>query len=75
LTTAVSIFLRNRSSLANIIADAIKKNDDRAVTIIPKFEDIAKTVVPLLKKGDIVLTLGAGDITKAGALILDEIAK
>jgi UDP-N-acetylmuramate--alanine ligase len=60
---------------AKLISEAVMKNDTRDVVIIPKFEDIAKTIVPFLKKGDIVLTLGAGDITKAGALILSEILK
>jgi UDP-N-acetylmuramate--alanine ligase len=56
-----------------LIRDSIQRCDGREATIIPRFEDIPRTVVPSLRKGDVVLTLGAGDITKAGSLILKEI--
>ena len=55
---------------SQLIADAIKKHEGRDVTVISRFEDIPSVVVPLLKDGDIMLTLGAGDIYKAGPLIL-----
>jgi len=45
------------------------------VQIIEKFEDIPSVVASAVREGDIVLTLGAGDIYKAGKMILDEIAK
>lgn len=53
-----------------LIADAIKKHDGRDVPIISRFEEIKDVVLKDLKKGDIMLTLGAGDIYKAGHSIL-----
>ena len=47
------------------------KNVD--VQIIEHFEDIADKIVEIVKPGDIVVTLGAGDIYKAGKLILEKI--
>jgi len=58
-----------------LIRDAVLRNEDREVTIISRFEDIPGTVIPRLKSGDILLTLGAGDITKAGPMILSELKK
>ena len=43
--------------------------------IIRKFEEIASVLSAEAKPGDIVLTLGAGDITKAGPLVCAELSK
>jgi UDP-N-acetylmuramate--alanine ligase len=56
-----------------LVRDAVRKHEGRDVVIIPRFEDIAKTVSRALKPGDIVLTLGAGDIYKAGPMILQDL--
>lgn len=49
----------------------IKDHGHRDVTYIPRREDLAAAVVPMLRAGDLVITLGAGDIWKAG----DEVAE
>lgn len=49
-------------------ADANKKALYAGGTI----EESAKKIAPLLKKGDTVITLGAGDITKLGILLKEE---
>ena len=41
---------------------------------VPDFADVPKVVAALAAPGDLVLTMGAGDITKMGPLVLDEIA-
>ncbi len=56
---------------ADLICQAVKKHENREAVYIHKFEDIAATVVKVLKEGDIVITLGAGDIHKAGPVILE----
>jgi UDP-N-acetylmuramate--alanine ligase len=56
---------------SKLIADSIMKNEGREARIISKFEEIPDNVIGILKKGDIVLTLGAGDIYKAGPMILE----
>lgn len=49
------------------LADAVRKQKKgRGVTHISRVDQIAEAVFPLLQKGDVVLTLGAGDIWKAG---------
>jgi UDP-N-acetylmuramate--alanine ligase len=58
---------------SRLICESIEKHENRKATLIGKFEDIPSSVLPHLKEGDIVLTLGAGDIYKAGPMILKKI--
>ncbi len=48
------------------LADAIREKKKRAVTFVPQVDQVAAAIRGKLKKGDVVLTLGAGDIWKAG---------
>jgi UDP-N-acetylmuramate-alanine ligase len=45
-----------------------------SVHYVPRFEDVPKVVAALAAPGDLVLTMGAGDITRMGPLVLAEIA-
>ncbi|MBN1498265.1 MAG: UDP-N-acetylmuramate--L-alanine ligase [Spirochaetes bacterium] len=60
---------------SRLILDAVARHDGRSVEIISKFEDIPGAVASLVRENDVVITLGAGDIYKAGARIIDEIKK
>lgn len=60
---------------SELIRAAVEKHDGSSPVIIRKFEDIASVVAAEAEPGDIVLTLGAGDITKAGPLVCAELAK
>ncbi len=53
-----------------LICRAMEKHENRRPGLVSRFEDIPSRVIPVLKEGDIVLTLGAGDIYKAGPMIL-----
>jgi UDP-N-acetylmuramate--alanine ligase len=56
-----------RGITGEALADAVKKErEGRGVAFVPRVAEIAPAVLPRLKKGDVVLTLGAGDIWKAG---------
>jgi UDP-N-acetylmuramate--alanine ligase len=54
-----------------LIADAVPGG---AAHYVPEFADVPKAVAALAGPGDLILTMGAGDITKAGPLILAELA-
>jgi UDP-N-acetylmuramate--alanine ligase len=54
-----------------LVADAVPGGTARYV---PDFADVPAVVAALVQPGDLVLTMGAGDITKMGPLVLDEIA-
>lgn len=58
---------------SELIRDAIQKHDGRDVEVISRFEDIPNRILKIIREGDIVLTLGAGDIYKAGAMIINAI--
>jgi UDP-N-acetylmuramate--alanine ligase len=52
------------------LADTIKSAGHPSVTFIAQKEALPDQVLPFLKSGDLVLTMGAGDIWKAGTGIL-----
>ncbi|HOL92880.1 MAG TPA: UDP-N-acetylmuramate--L-alanine ligase [bacterium] len=45
------------------------------VAYVPRLEDAASVAAPLAKAGDVIVTLGAGDVWKAGRLILEDLRK
>jgi UDP-N-acetylmuramate--alanine ligase len=53
-----------------ILAETIRSAGHPSVTFIEQKETLPDQVLPLLKSGDLVLTMGAGDIWKAGTGIL-----
>ncbi len=53
-----------------LVADAVPGG---AARYIPAFADVPKVVAALAAPGDLVLTMGAGDITTMGPLLLAEI--
>jgi UDP-N-acetylmuramate--alanine ligase len=52
------------------LVDALVAHGHRDVTYVEKRADLARAIAPKLKEGDIVLTLGAGDITQVGPELL-----
>jgi UDP-N-acetylmuramate--alanine ligase len=54
-----------------LIADAVPGG---AAHFVADFADVPKLVAALAAPGDLVLTMGAGDITRMGPLVLAEIA-
>jgi UDP-N-acetylmuramate--L-alanine ligase len=54
-----------------LVADAVPLG---AVRYVPSFDDVPRVVASLAEPGDLVLTMGAGDVTRLGPLVLDELA-
>jgi len=54
-----------------LIADAVPGGTARYV---PSFADAPRVVASVAEPGDLVLTMGAGDVTRLGPLVLDELA-
>jgi UDP-N-acetylmuramate--alanine ligase len=57
------------------LAEAIRSHGHRDVTYVDKRVDVPAAVAPRLREGDIVLTLGAGDITQVGPDLLAMLGK
>ncbi|MDH5741203.1 MAG: UDP-N-acetylmuramate--L-alanine ligase [Nitrospira sp.] len=53
-----------------ILAETVRSAGHQSVTYIEQKETLPDRVLPFLKSGDLVLTMGAGDIWKAGTGIL-----
>jgi UDP-N-acetylmuramate--alanine ligase len=53
------------------LAEAIRAHGHRDVTFVEKRVDLPAAVAPRLREGDIVITLGAGDITNVGPDLLN----
>ena len=51
---------------AESLKEGIKKHGQRQVFLADSVENLAEMVLPMLEKGDIALTLGAGNIWRAG---------
>ena len=49
-----------------ILLEEVKKHGQRRTRFVEKVEDIAEKILPELREGDLVLTLGAGNIVLAG---------
>lgn len=49
-----------------ILLEEVRRHGQRQTRFIARVEDLAKTLLPELKEGDLVLTLGAGNIVLAG---------
>jgi UDP-N-acetylmuramate--alanine ligase len=56
------------------LADAVRACGHRDVTLVPRAE-LARAAKERLRPGDLVLTLGAGDITAVGPELLELLAK
>ena len=48
-----------------------EKHPGKDVIFIDNFDDIAKCISEKASKGDMVITMGAGDIYKVGDLLLE----
>ncbi len=53
----------------------IKQHGQRHTQLIPAVEGLAEALLPLLHKDDLVLTLGAGNIVRAGEDLLELLGK
>jgi UDP-N-acetylmuramate--alanine ligase len=52
------------------LANAVRAHGHRDVTYVPKRVDLVQAMLPRLSAGDIVITLGAGNITQTGPELL-----
>jgi UDP-N-acetylmuramate--alanine ligase len=56
------------------IAEALNARGRTEVHVLPEIDDAAAAVRPHLRSGDLVITLGAGNVTRLGDAILRELA-
>ena len=59
-------------SSKELVAEIKRKHPEKDVYYFDDFDDIATFVINNADEGDLVLTMGAGDIYKVGDIILDK---
>ncbi|MCI0453345.1 MAG: UDP-N-acetylmuramate--L-alanine ligase, partial [Candidatus Latescibacteria bacterium] len=52
------------------IVERVKKDGSVAVEHVPTYQDGVRRIAQEVRTGDMVITMGAGDVTKAGELLL-----
>ncbi len=74
LLIATNVYPAGESEIQGVNSENFIKevNHSNAIFISGDMCECAKKIYPLLKNNDIVITLGAGDITKLGGLISEE---
>jgi UDP-N-acetylmuramate--alanine ligase len=60
---------------AEILVQELKKRGDIEVFYVPEKEKLVEAVMPRLKPGDIVMTLGAGNIWEVSEVIVESLRK
>jgi len=58
---------------ARLIAEAIENNENRQVTFLPTREEIVDYLVQFARPGDLILTIGAGNIWTAGVDLVNRL--
>jgi UDP-N-acetylmuramate--alanine ligase len=56
-----------------VLYEGIKKHGHRDVTYLPERDKIVEHLAAVLKKGDLLITLGAGDVWKLGEQVLEKL--
>jgi UDP-N-acetylmuramate--alanine ligase len=59
---------------ANTIIDRVRANGDVAVEYAASFESMVERCAGEMRAGDIAITMGAGDISRVGELLLTRLA-
>jgi len=71
------IYAASEEPIEGVTGEALLKgtrqHGQRQTYYVPEVGNLAEEVVPLLKQGDVVLTLGAGNILQAGDKILERL--
>jgi UDP-N-acetylmuramate--alanine ligase len=70
----LEIYAASEKPIAGISSEAIVKKMKRG-KFIPNFVDAVEAVVQAAKPGDVIITLGAGDVSSLAPIIVEELAK
>jgi UDP-N-acetylmuramate--alanine ligase len=59
-----------------LLVDAtLDRHPHRALAWMPSLDDVVRYLVGVLRPGDLLMTIGAGDVTTVGPLVLDRLAE
>ncbi|ADG79245.1 UDP-N-acetylmuramate--L-alanine ligase OS=Tsukamurella paurometabola (strain ATCC 8368 / DSM/ CCUG 35730 / CIP 100753 / JCM 10117 / KCTC 9821 / NBRC 16120/ NCIMB 702349 / NCTC 13040) OX=521096 GN=murC PE=3 SV=1 [Tsukamurella paurometabola] len=72
---ALDVYGAREAPLPGITGERIAEKVTTDVTYVPSQADVAGTVVDIARPGDVVITMGAGDVTMQGPAILSALAQ
>lgn len=77
IVVLTEIYAAGEESIAGVSGEvlyrALKKRGHADVRFVPDKEDLAAAVLEFVQPGDVVLTLGAGDIHRTGVALLEQL--
>ena len=73
-TILLEIYAASEKPIPGISAEKIAEKMERG-EFIPNYFDAAEAIISDAKPGDVILTLGAGDVNSLGPIILDGLSK
>ncbi|MFP7755099.1 UDP-N-acetylmuramate--L-alanine ligase [Thermodesulfobacteriota bacterium B35] len=60
---------------SQVLLDAIRRHGQRHVSLVPALEELPGELLEILRPGDLLLTLGAGNIVRVGDQLLELLAE
>jgi UDP-N-acetylmuramate--alanine ligase len=77
ITLITEIYSVNETKIrglsGKLIAEKMKENGVKDVLFVPKKSELARKIIPLLLPGDLVVMMGAGDISSVGKELLAQL--
>ncbi|MGE2833473.1 UDP-N-acetylmuramate--L-alanine ligase [Mycobacterium sp. SMC-4] len=70
----LDVYAAREQPLAGVSGATVADHVTAPVTYVPDFSAVAGQVAAVAEPGDVVVTMGAGDVTMLGALIVSELA-
>ena len=70
----LDVYGAREQPIAGVSGAIIVDHVDADVTYLPDFSAVAEQVADAVRKGDVVVTMGAGDVTMLGPEIVEAIA-
>lgn len=58
-----------------LISDAVTRHSGREAVYAPTLEEAAKTVLEIVRPGDLLITVGAGNVSWVGRTVLDHLTR
>jgi UDP-N-acetylmuramate--alanine ligase len=69
----LDVYAAREQPLTGISGATVAAEVTVPVTYVPDFSAVARTVAEVARPGDVIVTMGAGDVTMLGSEILDEV--
>ena len=70
----LEVYAASEKPIAGVSSEVIAEHMPNG-TYIPNFVDATDAIIEMAKPGDVIMTLGAGDVSSLGPIIVDGLTK